>query len=324
MKKIAWQAGTYVCRAYAKINTYLEVLGQREDGYHELCSHMQLITLCDTLETRIKLMPIAGEKTNTDDGPTITLQSDHPTLSCGEDNLILRAARLFFETVGLKNDHKIEIEFYLHKKIPMQGGLAGGSADAAAVLLSLNKLCGEPFALNDLCSMGVLLGADVPFCIRGRHGAQTATGIGEVMTPAAGISPNVTLLVALPGTAVSTPAAFRWLDERYCAEPIAARKREHQARYRRHLAALDTQDFRCLEQTSWNRFEEAVFSLQPQTKRVFDAVRMLGADMTRMSGSGPTIIGYFFDEERASTAQRLLQQDGIVSYLCHPLEKADE
>jgi 4-diphosphocytidyl-2-C-methyl-D-erythritol kinase len=189
-------------------------------------------------------------------------------------------------------------------------------------LLALNTLCGEPYTEAELCTLGASLGADIPFCIRGLQGAQTATGIGEIMMPAPGIRPEVTLLVVLPGTAVSTPAAFRLLDELYGARDAAEREAENRTRYERHLDALQGGVLAELEMTSWNRFEEAVFALQPTTRQVFELVRSLGAPMTRMSGSGPTVVGYFDSTEMALAAQKTLMDAGYAAYLCHPLGDA--
>ena len=312
IKKYIWQNATRQQQAYAKINTYLEVLSRRPDGYHELCSHIQLLTLCDTLQVTTAVRP--GEAL------AVTLRCDQPQLSCGEDNLIVRAVRAFCAALDLpKEQEGVRISIELQKQIPMQGGLGGGSADAAATLMALNLLCGEPMDTEALCALGVTLGADVPMCIRGHKGAQTARGIGEVLTLAPGLSQDVTLLVVLPGTAVSTPAAFRLLDERYTPAQIKEREQALSQRYNAHLQALASGEVCALAHTSFNRFEEAVFALQPQTKQVYDLMQDLHADAVRMSGSGPTLVGYFTDAAAAQAAQTFLREREIVSYLCHPL-----
>ncbi|MBQ7338607.1 MAG: 4-(cytidine 5'-diphospho)-2-C-methyl-D-erythritol kinase [Clostridia bacterium] len=307
MKTPHLQNATITRRAYAKINTYLEVLRQRTDGYHELCSHMQLISLHDTLQLCMKVED--GE------GLSLSLTCDNAMLSCGEDNLILKAARAYFSQLTLPQCN-LSLHIALQKNIPMQGGLAGGSADAAAALLAINELCGMPMCEQELCDLGARLGADIPFCIRGLQGAQTARGIGERMTAAPGVSEEVTLLVVSPGTAVSTPAAFRLLDERYGDADANAREIENELRYTKHLQALCDGELSRLAQTSFNRFEEAVFALQPETEAVFSLVSSLGADMTRMSGSGPTIVGYFSDETAAIRARDALAQRKIAAYIC--------
>ena len=310
MNMYTWREASVRQHAHAKINTYLEVLARRADGYHDLCSHMQLTSLCDILDVAIR--PCPGEAL------TIVLHCDHPELSVGEDNLIVRAARAFCRAAELPKEGAT-ITFTLQKRIPMQGGLGGGSADAAAALIALNQLCDKPLTTEKLCTLGAALGADIPFCIHGYEGAMTARGIGERMTPAPGLSPDISLLIVLPGTAVSTPAAFRLLDERYTPQQIAARIEALSQHYDAHLRALTSGDVCALTNSSFNRFEEAVFALQPVTKDVFDLLHTLQADAVRMSGSGPTMVGYFADAAKAKAAQETLQCKGIVSYLCHPL-----
>ncbi len=313
MKPYHLQYGTITRHAYAKINTYLEVLERREDGYHELCSHMQLITLHDTLQLTLAPSGCAGI--------LASMHCDLPTLSCGEDNLVLRAARAFF-SMAPSPVEGVAVEFSLQKSIPMQGGLAGGSADAAAALLALNRACGDPMNEEELCLLGARLGADVPFCIRGLQGAQTARGIGERMSAAPGLPATDTLLIVLPGTAVSTPAAFRLLDEAYGAADVAVRREENERRYTAHLEALRSGGHDALSRTAFNRFEEAVYALQPATAEVAARLAPLGADMTLMSGSGPTLVGYFPDRETAERARVALAADGIAAYICNPIEGA--
>jgi 4-diphosphocytidyl-2-C-methyl-D-erythritol kinase len=213
----------------------------------------------------------------------------------------------------------LRLKFDLCKNIPMQGGLAGGSADAAAALLLVNEACGNALSEDRLCDIGAALGADIPFCIRGLQGAQTARGIGEVMTPAPGISTDMTLLVVLPGTTVSTPAAFALLDDRYGSAESRERAVQNERRYEAHIKALLSGDPTTFAKTSFNRFEEAVFSLQPQTKEVFDRVVALGGDMVRMSGSGPTIVAAFADADAASRAEKVLLEQGYMAHRCHTL-----
>ncbi len=296
--------------AYAKINTYLEVLERRADGYHELCSHMQLISLHDVLTVEIKSEPSDTFSL------ALSLCCDRDEIPVGEDNLILRAARAYFAALAPKTG-TVTISFDLQKRIPMQGGLAGGSADAAAALVAINMLCGQALSEPTLCKIGAQLGADIPFCIRGLQGAQTARGIGERMTPAPSLPRDLTLLIVLPGTAVSTPAAFRMLDEKYGQANAQTRQRENEARYAKHLSALDSGSATEIAATSFNRFEEAVFAMQPATREVFDLVQALGADIVRMSGSGPTIVGGFTDPIKAEQAKDALALRGFASHLCH-------
>ncbi|MBQ7320338.1 MAG: 4-(cytidine 5'-diphospho)-2-C-methyl-D-erythritol kinase [Clostridia bacterium] len=292
-----------VISAYAKINTYLEVVGKREDGYHELHSHMQLITLSDTLTI-----------TTDDTQPfSLLLRCDRPEVPTGEDNLILRAARALFARYPMRRLPRIEID--LEKKIPMQGGLAGGSTDAAATLIALRDLLYPAVTEEALCTIAATIGADVPFCIRGRRGAQSARGIGEILERAPELDARLTLVLVSPGTAVSTPAAFRALD----AQADVCRMQDAEARFSAMLEAVGSGELSRIERASFNCFEEVIFSMQPRVGQVFAQMRARGADMTRMSGSGPTIVGYFENAEAARRCADAFCESGFDAYLASPL-----
>ena len=187
-------ADRMTAQACAKINLFLDITDRRPDGYHSLNSVMQQINLADTLT-----LTLGGR------GNAITLTTDHGALECDEHNLIWRAARAFFECLGESRD----LTVHLTKRIPMQAGLGGGSADCAAALRGLNSLCGDPFTVEELCTMGASLGADVPFCVLG--GTARAEGIGEVLTPLSPM-PDCAVVVAMGRETMPTPAAFRALD----------------------------------------------------------------------------------------------------------------
>ena len=151
-------------KANAKINLYLDVVSRRENGYHNIVSLMQTLSLCDlvTLDYR--------PAEHTEIRLSASGNTDMPT---DRKNLAWRAAELFLAETGKTG----EVDLFIEKHIPMAAGLAGGSADAAAVLRGLNALCGAPLSLERLCALGARLGADVPFCIVG--GMALVTGIGE-------------------------------------------------------------------------------------------------------------------------------------------------
>ena len=292
-----------VISAYAKINTYLEVIGKREDGYHELHSHMQLISLSDTLTL------------TTDDAQpfSLLLRCDRSEVPTGEDNLILRAAMALFARYPMERLPRIEID--LKKSIPMQGGLAGGSTDAAATLIALRDLLYPAVTDEALCTIAATIGADVPFCIRGRRAAQSARGIGEILESAPGLDARLTLVLVSPGTAVSTPEAFRALDARI----DACRIQDAEERFAVMLEAVGSGDLSRIAKASFYRFEEVIFSMQPRVGRVFAKMRACGADMTRMSGSGPTIVGYFENAEAARRCADAFCESGFDAYLASPL-----
>ena len=163
--------------AYAKINLTLDVLGKRPDGYHHIESVMQSVNLRDIVTVRQREKGIA-------------VRCSRPGVPCDQSNTAFKAARAFFEASGL-SEQGIEIE--IQKGIPMEAGLAGGSADAAAVLLALNRMFDEPLNLEQLSFAALQVGADVPFCLVG--GSMRAEGIGEKLTPLPQM-PNCHLLLA--------------------------------------------------------------------------------------------------------------------------------
>lgn len=158
---------TAVVSAPGKINLTLDILGRREDGYHE----MEMLMHAVSLENTVRLTTL--------DRPGIRLNCSNPAVPTGEKNLAYRAAQAFFAAWG----HAVGLEIQVEKRVPMEAGMAGGSADAAGVLVGLNHLAGGVFSQQQLCEIGLLLGADVPFCIRG--GAALVPGHRGKDTPPA-------------------------------------------------------------------------------------------------------------------------------------------
>ena len=179
--------------ANAKINLTLDILGKRPDGFHEVAMVMQTIGLHDTL---------VMEKTERD----IELSINVPWLKADEKNLAWRAAELIRQEYGLEGGVRIE----LTKRIPVAAGLAGGSADAAAVLKGMNDLYGLQLDEKKLCELGARLGSDIPFCIMG--GTMLATGRGEVLTRLSDM-PETWVVLAKPRVSVSTAWAYQNYDE---------------------------------------------------------------------------------------------------------------
>ena len=267
-------------KAYAKINLSLDVVGRREDGYHELVSVMQSVSLFDEL---------CFERNG---GEGILLHSDLPELN-DENNLVCRAARAYFAARGTSFGVSVELK----KHIPMQAGLGGGSADAAATLRALNELDGRPFSIEELASIGARVGADVPFCVVG--GTQLCRGIGERME---GIENNLSAFVAvvMADEGISTPQAFRALDEKY--GDFSALSKAASERAARLGEALGKGDCTQVAALLENRFEEVVFPVRPQAKHAKEHLLKNGAYAAQMSGSGPAVFGLFETEEAASAA----------------------
>ncbi|WP_314093768.1 4-(cytidine 5'-diphospho)-2-C-methyl-D-erythritol kinase [Selenomonas noxia] len=274
-------------RGRAKINLTLDVLGLRDDGYHEIATVMQSLALADTL-------------TLTREESGIALTVDMPGLETDERNLAWRAAALVIEHCGIRGGVRIDIV----KRIPVAAGLAGGSADAAAVLRGMNELYALGLSNTELCALGAKIGSDIPFSLMG--GTVFATGRGENMKPLADF-PKIHVVLAKPPVDVSTPWAYRAYD----AHP--PEQRPDNTAFLEALAAGDM--------TACMRLVGNV--LEPVTERAHPIVgdyrsRMYahGAACAMMSGSGPTVFGLFTEQETAAhTAEEFRRETGAAVYL---------
>lgn len=283
-----------VC-ANAKINLFLDVIGKRENGYHDIVSVMQAVSLCDTLtvsQTSGKEIAFSGGGLPND-----------------QTNLIVRAAQAYFRLRG----KPFGVRIVLDKQIPMAAGLGGGSADAAATLKALNALDGNRFTTEELAALGARIGADVPFCVQG--GTCLCQGIGERMTPlASGV--HLALVVAIAGEGVSTPVAFGLLDRRY----QDYRGYASQVTPAALIDAMQNGDVSATVSALFNRFEEVI---EPERPAVSDLKAMLtkqGALGALMSGSGPAVFGIFADDNSAKRAAEQLKRMGVRAYDCHTVE----
>lgn len=287
-------------RANAKINLYLNITSRRENGYHDIASIMQTVSLCDLVtvdivpaqESRITLSVLGNEEVPAD---------------C--HNLAWQAAKRFLRQAHLTGAVQITIQ----KHIPMAAGLAGGSADAAAVLRALNRLSGNPLTTDELCQIGLTLGADVPFCIRG--GTMLATGVGEVLERIPEM-PSCALMIAVGEIGISTPQAYAALDEKYSFFA------HHSGENNRMDELLELWKNDTLS-TSCNYFYNIFEDVIPEGNTDVDTIRKLmrqsGAFSAMMSGSGPAVFGVFEDQKEAEAACSVLQQKGYKAFVCHPM-----
>ncbi len=283
----------HVEKACAKINLSLDVTGRRADGYHELVSVMQTVSLCDVLTF-----------SRVENG--FSMQMDG-ALPCDGRNLVWRAADAYFAAAGTRFGVHVSLE----KQIPVQAGLGGGSADAAATLRALNAMDGDRFDLDTLCEIGATLGADVPFCVRG--GTSVCRGIGERITPVTRRF-DAYVVVAMRGEGVSTPLAFAALDARYGDfSRVAA---EAEARLSRVLGALESGVLASLDGALYNRFEDVILEMRPDVGVLLRALRDRGAVSARMSGSGPAVFGLFEEERAAFAAKDALCAMGADAFVC--------
>lgn len=264
-------------RARAKINLTLDVLGLLPDGYHRIASVMQSVDLCDQL-----LFEPSPEG--------IELVCDHPFLPCGPENLVYRAAELLQQFTGCTTGVRV----YLFKSIPSAAGLGGGSSDAAATLVALNRLWRLGLSRRKLEELAGELGADVPFFLKG--GTVLAEGKGEVLTPLPPLPPLGVVLVT-PLVAVSTASVYREFDRLQPEAPPftpalveAVRRREVE-----RLPAL-----------LGNALEAVTASFCREIPLIKELLREAGALGVAMSGSGPTVFGLFSSLKEARRAARKL------------------
>lgn len=295
---------TLTLRAPAKINLFLDITGKRPDGYHTITGVMHTVGLYDLVTVTVSPRK-EGES-------AVTLTCTHPDLPTDRKNLGYRAAEAFLSAVGEGESAALAVSVHIEKHIPAAAGMAGGSTDAAAVLKGLNTLWGDPLDTQALCRVGLTLGADVPFCIVG--GAQMTQGVGEILTPVKALPP-CPMVVACGGEGVSTPGAYRALDEMF-ADFDGRVYAPEQARLTRLLSALETGDVTGVAKNAYNIFERAVLPRHSVAGRIKEIMSQHQATLTMMSGSGPSVFGIFLSREIAEQAARALSAEGIPTWVC--------
>lgn len=272
-----------VKKANAKINLGLDVLRRREDGYHEVKMIMQAVDLYDVLTFESR------------DDQEIHISTDNGKLPCDEGNLIYKAAMVLFEKTG----RRIGADITLEKRIPIAAGMAGGSADAAAALLALNEMMGQPLSKEELQEIAVLVGADVPYCLMG--GTALSEGIGEVLTklPA---PPKAHLLIAKPDIDVSTAFVYQNLDLKKISGHPDIDGMVH---------ALREGDLKGIADRMENVLETVTIPACPIIGKLKEICRQEGAMNALMSGSGPTVFALYEDMDKAETAARKIREENL-------------
>ncbi len=266
---------TVTLKALAKINLGLDVLGRRENGYHDVRMVMQTIYLYDNVT--VQKTEEAG----------IHLECNLFYLPVDETNIAYKAAKLLMDEFDIKEGVRIVLD----KHIPVAAGLAGGSANAAAVLVGMNRLFSLGLSQKQLMERGVSLGADVPYCVM--RGTVLAEGIGEILTPLPPL-PKCYVLIAKPGISVSTKTVYEKLDSQEISE---------------HpdidgiLEGLDKQDIYKVAASMGNVLETVTIGDYPIIEDIKDVMKQDGALNAMMSGSGPTVFGIFDDKSKARKAQ---------------------
>jgi 4-diphosphocytidyl-2-C-methyl-D-erythritol kinase len=258
----------------AKVNLFLQILGKRPDGYHDLNTLMCCIGLNDTISLTFGVKDIG-------------VSCNHPLVPDDDTNLAFGAARLFFKTLKKNEGVKISIQ----KQIPVAAGLGGGSSNAAAVFLGLNRYYGYPFSKEELMSMGLSIGADVPFFIFQRPAI--ASGVGEKLEAYQGLK-NLKILLVFPGFSVSTAEVYKKLNLGLtkCKKKLKS-----------FLLNKQRFDPRC---HLCNDLEAVTASKYPVINTVKTALLSHGALGALMAGSGPTTFGLFSDSNKALKARHAL------------------
>lgn len=277
-----------IVTAPAKINLFLDITGVTENGYHAIDTVMQSVDLCDTVTI-----------TKRHDAK-ITVECDYPGIPQNEDNIAYKAAMTFFKQSGIPFSG---LDIAINKIIPAQAGLAGGSADAAAVITGLNVMYNAGFSAQDMCKIGAEVGADVPFCIVG--GCMRARGIGEVFTPLTGL-PDCTLLIAKPEFGVDTKEAYMRYDTLNIPEHDPAAM----------LSAIISGSLKDIGSAMYNVFEQVCGT--SETVLVRDIFAQSGALGSALTGSGSAIAA-IFSNESAIACKSILAENGIASYTTRPL-----
>ncbi len=278
---------TITKKAYAKVNLGLDVIRRREDGYHEVRMIMQTVDICDVLTfTR-------------QERPGIVVTTDKEELPGDESNLIYKAARLVTETCSVREGIKIELQ----KRIPMAAGMAGGSTDAAAVFHGMNEMFGLGMDEDEMCALGVKIGADIPYCVKG--GTALAEGIGEILTKLPD-APACVVLVAKPDIDVST---------KYVYENLHAESLEYHPDIDGMRAAIEEGDLRGMAERMGNVLETVTVNAYPVIREIKEVMKKSGAWNALMSGSGPTVFGIFGEEEKARKAYNEIAQANLAGQL---------
>lgn len=267
--------------ARAKINLSLDVLNKREDGYHEVKMIMQTVKLADIVDVSL-----------TESGQ-IELKTNLPYLPTNEKNIAYKACDLFVKETNV--DFKgIYVDIF--KKIPVSAGLAGGSTNAAAVLIALNRLYKTNLSMTELMEMGAKLGADVPFCIHG--GTMLSEGIGEKLTKLRPM-PLCKIILCKPAFSVSTAGVYGKLD---------VKNIKNHPNTDALLKSISDYSLNGIFKNLSNVLEEVTINEHNEILQIKNLLKTLNSDGVLMSGSGPTVFGLFTSEEKAIFAVKELRK----------------
>ena len=271
-------------RALAKINLGLDVTGKREDGYHEVRMVMQTIQMYDQLEIKESKEP------------GIRLTTNLPFLPCNDGNLVYKAAKILMDEFDIRQG----VDMNLTKFIPVAAGMAGGSSDAAAALVGINRMFQLGLTKRQLMERGVQIGADVPYCVM--RGTALAEGIGEKLTRITQV-PDCFVLIGKPGINVSTKAAYESLQlDKISSHPDIDGM----------IGDIERGDLLAMTQKMGNVFEPGIIEKYPVIGEIKALMESHGALKAMMSGSGPTVFGIFDDREKMEAAAEVLRESRLA------------
>lgn len=273
----------------AKINLALDILGKRQDGYHLVEMVMQSIDLYDIITIELN------------NSKSIVLDSNIRIVDNIEKNTVYIAANQFFNSLKILNPG---VKISLEKSIPMQAGLAGGSADAAGVILGLNELFRTYLNVDKMIEIGSKIGADVPFCIFG--GTMFSSGIGTILKRINNL-PDCYIILSKPPIGVSTKDAYERSDNSNYVKPI---------KIENVVKAINSNDIRDISNNIFNRFEH-VMNIK-EVELIKNKMKNMGALNACMSGSGPTVFGIFKNKERAYNCFYELKKFYKETFVCRP------
>jgi len=300
--------GKIIIKSPAKINLHLEVIGKREDGFHELAMIMQNIDLSDFLELEINNEGL------------IKLETDCSELSISNDNLIVKSANLLRKKLNIEYGANI----FLRKNIPIGAGLAGGSSNAAATLIGLNKLWNLNLDNKKLCSLSSKLGSDIPFFING--GIQLCFGRGEILEKLDSNFEYGVLLLKNPNVSVSTADTYRKYSSSFCDKYFMSEDKIEKIRKNLRDNGLKRLNFVNENMIIKNDLQLVVEKENDSVKQALYLLSTLKNCLTySMSGSGPTCFALFKDVETAkkelNSNYKLFKEKGYDSWVCTLLEK---
>ena len=278
--------------AFAKLNLTLDVLGKRDDGYHDLQSVMQTISVRDDIEIDIGT------------GKPWCLKCDKEGIPCDERNLAWKAARVYLDTVKKDPDG---IEIRITKRIPSEAGMGGGSADAAAVLRALNRHYGEPLSIGALAELGAQVGSDVPFCVI--CGTAMVEGRGERLRKLPDM-PDCIFVICKPEFSVSTPELYRKLDETTIGKRPDNRAME---------SALLAGDLEKVCQNVFNVFDPVVTAEHNELNYIKSLLHQYGAAAYQMTGSGSAVFAIVSEFEIAAVLCNMLRDNYPQVFIAKPV-----